>query len=123
MILTMVERIRSAVGWTVGWFLLAGAASLPLGAVPMPSSGSPCHGFPTDPAWAAWLFRDTLWLSLAVYLPVSAGVTAVLAWRTSRSVRVCTAIGVGVGFVLVLANVVQSMATATCTMHIQLGNG
>jgi hypothetical protein len=115
-----MSRIRTAVGWTVGWFVVAGAASLALAAVDMPSGGNPCQNVLSDPAWAAWLFRDTVWLSLAACLPVSTAVTAVLAWRTRMSARTCTAIGVGIGCVLVLAIVGQSMATVTCHLEIQL---
>jgi hypothetical protein len=109
-----LSRIRAAVGWTLSWYLVAGLLSVPLAAVRMPSRGNPCEGLITDPAWVAWLFRDVLWLSLAASLPVSAAVMAVLVWRSGLSGKTCAAIGVGVGFILVLATLGYSMATATC---------
>ena len=115
-----VSRIRTAVGWTIAWFVIAGVVSLPLAAVKMPYGGDPCRNLFADPAWAAWIFRDVLWFSLAVCLPVSAAITAVLAWRSELSVRRCTAIGAGIGLALVLASVVSSMATATCRVEIHL---
>jgi hypothetical protein len=115
-----VVRIRTAVGWTVGWFVVAGAASLPLATAAQPSSGNSCQFLP-DPAWWAWTFRSTAWVSLAVSLPLACAVTAVLAWRTGLSARTCIAIGVGAGFAIALTSVVQSMASATCETKIQLG--
>jgi hypothetical protein len=112
------SRMRTGLRWTLGWYLVAGLVSLPLAAVAMPSRGSPCGQVFPDPAWAAWLFRGVLWFSLAVFLPVSAGVTALLVWRTGRSARTCAAIGAGTGFVLVVVNVIWSMATAYCYVEI-----
>jgi hypothetical protein len=112
--------MRAGLGWTFRSYLVAALLSLPLVAVRMPSHGNPCERLITDPAWMAWLFRDVLWSSLVVFLPVSAAITAVIVWRSGLSARTSAAIAVGVGFVLVLANVGYSMATATCYTEIHI---
>lgn len=113
-----VSRIRASVGWTLCWYAVAGLLSVPLAAVRMPSRGDPCDGLVTDPHWMAWLFRDVLWISLVVFLPVSAAAVAVLVWRSGLSGKTCAAIGVGVGFILVSANLCYSWIMATCYSEI-----
>jgi hypothetical protein len=117
-------RIRTAAEWTAFWFFAAAAASLPLATVDMPTSGGfSCGGITTDPAWAAWEYREILWLSLAAFMPVSAGIAAVFAWKTVISVRTCVTVAVVIGFTLVLTNVVFAAATTTCSIDIQLRPG
>jgi hypothetical protein len=113
-----MSRIRTAVGWTIVWFVVAGEVSLPLAWVRMPHGGSPCQDLWAHPGWAIWVMRDTLWFSMAVVLPVSVALAAALAWRTGLSTRRCTAIGAGIGAGLVLTSVVTSMFNVTCGVDI-----
>jgi hypothetical protein len=113
--------MRAGLGLTLRWYVVAALLSLPLIAVRMPSHGDPCRTPITEPAWAAFVFRDVLWISMAVFLPISAAITAVIIWRSGLSARRSAAIGAGVGLILVLANVANSMATSTCYIEIHIG--
>jgi hypothetical protein len=114
------SRTWTAVRWTGFCYLLVAVASVLLAAVPMPSHFLDCDRIAFDPAWAAWLFRDQLWLLLALTLPVACGVTAVVARLPGWPLARCVAVGLGVGFVLVSAVLLLSMATATCRVGIEI---
>ena len=113
-----VPRIKTAVGWTIAWFVIAGEASLPLASVDIPHGGNPCQNLYAQPGWAVWILRDALWLSMAFVLPVSIAIAGVLAWRTGLTTRTCIAVGVGIGAGLVLTSVVTSMVDVTCHVDI-----
>jgi hypothetical protein len=113
-----VAQIRTAVVWTVGWFLIAGAVSLPLAAVDVPL-GNTCETLHYSEARGLVLvLRNALWLALAVSLPVSTVITAMLAWRSYLSVRRCITIGVGMGAILALATFCGSFINAGCSMAV-----
>jgi hypothetical protein len=88
----------------------------------MPSHAVPCEDLTRDPAWLVWVFRETVWLSLAFSLPVAAVVAAVLVWRPGLSSKRAAAAGVSVGFVLAAATVAYSIAFATCWHNLERVN-
>ncbi|SIN22434.1 hypothetical protein SAMN04489832_4140 [Micromonospora cremea] len=85
----------------------------------MPSHPVPCEALTGDPAWLVWVFRETVWLSLAFSLPLAAVVTAVFVWRTGLSAKGAAALGLGVGLVLTVATVSYSIAAATCGYNLE----
>ena len=66
-----------------------------------------------------WVFRETVWLSLAFSLPPAAVVATVFVRRTGLSTKGAAAVGVGIGLVLAAAIVVYSIAAATCDYNLE----
>ncbi|WP_406078205.1 hypothetical protein [Micromonospora sp. NBC_00858] len=112
-------RTRAALSWTVLAYTFVGLATAPLAAAPRPAHPVPCEEITGDPAWLVWVFRETVWLSLAFSLPLAAVVTAVFVWRTGLSSKGAAALGVGVGLVLAAATVGYSIAGATCGYNLE----
>lgn len=117
--MTSHPRVRAALSWALRGYALVALATAPLALAPMPSRPVPCGNATRDLAWAVWLYRETVWLSLAFSLPVAALATAVLASKTTLSPRRAAAVGTTVGLILAAATTVYTIANPICEVRME----